>query len=637
VIRQFQDLERQLQQARQQLAHFRSVVPKGALAMDVDLGSPLYHGTEIKPVGSPPPRRKKPTVLRDFSQVRANLTDYGRGLLQIPSPYRESIPQIHKPLDMPNLPPRHIADHFLTLYRENFHVQFPILHWSTFQAECDELYRTQSLATLGNAWGAVFLCVLACGTLHTLDSSRTQDGRAFLTTAIGMTNRWQDEFSIDDARMAFLAGVFLTELNLKSAGWVWLGSAIRISQDLDLHVESGPWSTIEGEMRRRLWYCIYAWDRLAAHQMCLRSSTNRSRLLALELGKPLLIKDEDYDTDYPEPADDEQITNVGINSTGQSTPLLAIVNVVRLFQSLSQLLKSPYITRDTLQSREDYLQTCLSLFPTSLQPSAMEPLDPRTMAPLICLQNARLLLQRHNLTPMCPPNLRLQAIDQCVMVARETALALSRCLAPAIASQHAPADNSRLLAISASTLLCMHIWRCLLFLLFRADYVSAIILVQAASAIGAARKVNLYCGRHVEFFLQVLYSRLQQGHSGDFDEDEELIAYVSGDLQSNPDTSWIWQGTNAGIESSNLAKTVQEAPAFDRAFASPTNQVKGPIYAELDAKDWGAWDRIEHSVRYLLEQQEKQGQQSQSQIPPQQPASVSPPSDTSRMTIANII
>jgi Fungal specific transcription factor domain len=259
--RQFQDLERQLQQAQQQLAQFRSIEPKGALAMDLDPGSPPSHAAEARPVGSPPPRREKPAILQDFSQVRANLRDYGRGLLQVPTPYREAVPQGNQPLEIPDLPSRHTADRLLASYHENFHLQFPILHWPTFKSECDQLYRKNSLAALGNAWGAVFLCVLACGTLQSSDPSQSLGGKAFLTTAIAMANLWQDEFSIHEARMAFLAGVIFTELNLKSAGWLWLGSAIRISQDIGLHVESEPWSPIEGEMRRRLWYCIYTWDR----------------------------------------------------------------------------------------------------------------------------------------------------------------------------------------------------------------------------------------------------------------------------------------------------------------------------------------------------------------------------------------
>lgn len=360
----------------------------------------------------------------------------------------------------------------------------------------------------------------------------------------------------------------------------------------------------------------------------------KHRLLALELGKPLLIQDEDYDTEYPEPAEDEQLFNDEAFSTGHSTPLLAMISVVRSFQSLHLLLKSTYIARETLQSREEYLHTCLSLFPRTLQPSSLERVEPRAIAPLICLQNARLLLQRHNLTPACPPDLRLQAIEKCVMVARDTAMILSRCLEPASPLPNGPAERSRLLALSASTLLCMHIWRCLLFLLFRADYLPAIVLVQAASAIGEARQVNLCCGRHVQFFLRVLYFRLQQGRSGDFDDDEEMIAYVSGDLQSSPDTSWIWQGREFGIESIKSSESAQGLSPVDAPLSNSTDTIKNPLTRDQSTRDWGGWEQVERSIRYLLEGQQKQAQENRRL---QQQPSVSPPSDTSRMTIANII
>jgi Fungal specific transcription factor domain len=632
-IRQFQDLERQLQQARQQLAHFRSIMPQSDSGMDTDLGSPPYQAAEGQSVGSPPPKRKTTAILRDFSQVRADLRQHGRGLLQIPSPYQGAVPHSSKPLGMPDLPPKHVTDRLLLSYHENFHLQFPILHWPTFLSEYNQLCRTSSVGALGTAWGAVFLCVLACGTLYTLDPSEARDGKAFLTSAIEMSNLWQDDFSIQDARMAFLIGVFLMEHNLKSASWVWLGSAIRISQDIGLHVDSGPWCPIKREMRRRLWYCIYAWDRsVSIFRFLLFCSTDSNRILALELGKPLLINDADFDTEYPEPADDEQITSAGVYSTEQSTALLATVHVVRSFQSLCQLLKSPYITRYPLEAREEYLHNCFSLLPKTFQPSAAEPLDPRTIAPLICLQNARLSLQRHNLAPACPPELRLQAIDKCVMVARDTAMVLSRCLDPALSPKQASTERSRLLAISASTMLCMHIWRCLLLLLFRTDYHPAIVLVQAASAIGGARQVNLCCGRYVQFFLRVLYARVQQETPGDFDNDEELIAYASGDAQNNPENNWVWQGAESGTESSSFVGTAQALPSDQ-----PRSGLQSPVLVDQEAGEWGGWEQVERSVHYLLEQQQQNQRQQTQQRSPQQQAPINSPSDTSRMTIANII
>lgn len=352
--------------------------------------------------------------------------------------------------------------------------------------------------------------------------------------------------------------------------------------------------------------------------------------MALELGKPLLINDEDYDTDFLEyPGDDEH------TSEELSTPLVAMVKVVRSFQSLNQLLKSPYIARATLQSREEYLQTCLSSFPKTFQPSALEPLDPRMILPLICLQNTRLFLQRHNLSPTCPPDLRLEAVEKCVMIARDTATTLRRCLDPVLSPKPASRERPQLLAMAASTLLCMHIWRCLLFLLFRADYAPAIILVQAASAIGGARPVNLCCGRHVEFFLRLLYSRLQKGHSGNFDDDEEMIAYVSGDLQSNPDISWVWPSRETGRESSKLATSAPGIPPFGASRSGSVNLVQSASLMEAETRDWSGWEQVERSVQYLLERQPNQRQETQR--PSRQMSPVSPPSDASRMTIANII
>lgn len=359
------------------------------------------------------------------------------------------------------------------------------------------------------------------------------------------------------------------------------------------------------------------------------------RLLGLELGKPLLIHDGDCDTAYPEAAEDDQITEKGIQERTSSTPLLATIHIVRSFQSLTSLLKSRSLPRDALEGREHYFDGCLSLLPQRFHPAAREPLDPRTIAPLIWLQNARLILQRHNLSPASSPACRLQAMEQCVMIARDTARILSRCLEASFPSKHALAQRRSALAMSASTLLCMHLWRCLLLLLFRGEYAPALALVQAASAIGPARQVNGFCGRYVEFFLRTIDARIQMGHRGNFDHDEELIAYASGDLQNSPDSSWIWE-EHDGQPESNWVDSVGAA-ANPSDPAGSTSSDGGPTADESDAEvgDWRGWDRIADQVQSLLDS-----------CPHQRPtaapssdakAAFNLSSDTSRMTIASII
>jgi len=76
-----------------------------------------------------------------------------------------------------------------------------------------------------------------------------------------LTDLFNDEFTIDHARAALLTSIFLMEINCKSASWTWLGSTVRIAQDIGLHRESGPWGVVENEVRRRVWWGIYVWDR----------------------------------------------------------------------------------------------------------------------------------------------------------------------------------------------------------------------------------------------------------------------------------------------------------------------------------------------------------------------------------------
>ena len=76
-----------------------------------------------------------------------------------------------------------------------------------------------------------------------------------------MIDPWDEDLSLDHARCALLVSILLVELNFKSAGWIWLGNAVRIAQDIGLHHESQAWSSAEDEMRRRVWWSIYACDR----------------------------------------------------------------------------------------------------------------------------------------------------------------------------------------------------------------------------------------------------------------------------------------------------------------------------------------------------------------------------------------
>lgn len=300
------------------------------------------------------------------------------------------------------------------------------------------------------------------------------------------------------------------------------------------------------------------------------------------MGKPVLINDQDCDIDLPCPVDDRYITeSAAIPDGHQTIPLLATIHVVRSLGQLTRTLRWSTLSSATLETFERHFSTCLATFPPYLQPNNDQDLDPRSLAPAIYLQNARLLLYRHNISPYCQPSVRELAMDRCVSIGIDTANIISRCM-----RSHAGADWRTLFASAAGTLLCTHIWRCSLFLLFQQEFGPALACVQAMAAVGDDRAINASCGRYLAFFLQLLLDRLQRGDT--LEEDEEMIAYVSGDMQGTSDGSWVWQGSETGSQ-------LEAMSSKPNAHSPP-----GP------EKEWPGWEWIEQTVQYLSTGKQRQ-------------------------------
>ncbi|KAJ5780034.1 hypothetical protein N7457_005194 [Penicillium paradoxum] len=630
-IKQVQDLEKQLHTTKQQLKHLQTGMMRPDRLIDDDVQQSMIKLPEIE---YRPVRRSKAPIPQDFSGVRSNLRHYGRGIMKVPHPYCQQGAESLVTSNAPELPPKNLADHLLAQYFNCIHSILPVLHWPIFIAEYEKVYRSGSLLGVSNEWAAVLFGVFACGVIHTNEPNREEEGKSYIRTSCGIIDVWHDHFNLDRARAALLASIFLYEVNSKSASWVWIGSAVRVAQEIGLHIESGPWPAVEAEMRKRVWWGLYAWD----------------RLLALEMGKPVLINDQDCDIDLPCPVDEQYITEKGnVPDSQQTTPLLATIHVVRSIGQLTRTLRSATISPATLETFELHFNTCLATFPAQFHPKTDQDLDPRSLAPVIYLQNARLLLHRHNISPFCPDIVRSSAMDYCVSTALDTANILARCMRNYPTHPGSPGVNDprSLFASCASSLLCTHIWRCTLLLLFRAEYAAALACVQALASIGDVRAVNAACGRYLAFFLRRLVrNRLSDNHAPDIDRDEEMMAYVSGDMQGTSDGSWVWHGSETGSQLGSMG------------ISTPASSGR---QAELDADaEWTGWDWIEKTVQDLFTAQHRYQQQQhhmaygQRDVPAgqlkQEPSSSStlppePVSDTdrrsgsahSRMTIASII
>ena len=177
-------------------------------------------------------------------------------------PFASHSPRQATPL--PELPSKPIGDSLLSQYHTNIHAMMPILHWQDFSELYESVYRRRTLRDVSPVWAALLFSVFACGALHSADSAVNyqRDGRAYLEVSRSMTDMWENDFVLDHVRLALLTSIALNELNLQSASRACLGSCIRMAHELGLHCDAGRWPVVESEMRRRVWWGVYVWDRL---------------------------------------------------------------------------------------------------------------------------------------------------------------------------------------------------------------------------------------------------------------------------------------------------------------------------------------------------------------------------------------
>ncbi|KAI7788590.1 fungal specific transcription factor domain-containing protein [Diaporthe eres] len=601
-IKQVQDLEKQIERVRRENNSLRRMISEKDGQLDVDAEGIEQLPLQLPSIGAEPKRRKRPAPMHDLSRARSNLLSFSKGVWKPPAQYRHSLTPTLFDTQRPELPPIQATKQLLDSYFTSTHSMFPILHWRTFEQGIEDMYRAPNLQSVPLSFMSVFFAVLAVGSLFTPDApgERSYRGAELLEMSRKLIDPWNNNFVLDDARTLTLQSIFLSEMNLKSAAWNCLGNAVRVAQDIGLYSESGPWPVIEGEMRRRAWWTIYILD----------------RSLSVELGRPLLIEDSDCDVSLPAGVDDAYIHDGGMTVPAGAEPLtnslLALINVVRSYGALHKALASPVVAPTRLATFDSHFASCLRTFPPACDPSSQVPLSPHLLNPLIYLLHARLLLHRHNLTPSCPSDVRISAIEQCTHTALETASLVTR--------------TTPQLPDGATSLLTMHLFRCTLFLLLAGYLDAATACIRALAAIGARRDVTTPCGRFLAFFAQVLAGKKTEyaayiarsspqtlaqpppaagrpQHSPLQDallRDEELLVYVSADLQAGPETGWVWAGGERDAQA-------QQSPNPGLVRGGASGSGKGALFSseartglsEEESRDWGGWERVEGLIRGL--------------------------------------
>lgn len=456
----------------------------------------------------------------------------------------------------------------------------------------------------------------------------------------------EDHPTMDGARTSFLTSIFLFETNRRSAAWSWLGSSVRICQSLGLHVDDGPWPASEAKWRRWVWWSVYVWDRYVHIGRVRPSFAERFRLLAIEMGLPLQIDDDDCIIELPDIP--ESVMDFSGHPSFTHRSLLLHPEFIRCLGQIAEAVKSFHMDDEVLKASDAQHEVCMAALQPLLQTHPTQSLDPQSLMGFIHLQNARLVLHRRKLAPICSQEARISAVDSCVAIARDTVEFLSRIISDQPLGVH-PESSMGIwvdrIPVGSSSMLCTHLWRCNLFLCLGGYFSEAQVCVRASAAVGNLRPVNSACGKHITFFLGCLVEKMQRGGRGvSLDTDEEMLAYVSGDLQGDFQNAWIWQDKGYGKDRSPTARHTMDTPNSDEERRGTTDPfIVSPRTSSphLENQQWAGWDHVLWLLERLSMEHVLNASQGRPSVPPATTTTMGPPQPTAsasgRISIADII
>lgn len=369
----------------------------------------------------------------------------------------------------------------------------------------------------------------------------------------------------------------------------------------------------------------------------------------------MLISDNDCDISLPSPAEDRYIQPQGFfrthANTAPFTGSLAVIQITQMYASVYQTLKSSVILPQTLQSFSSQFRSRAQQLPEAYQAGSAASLETAALLPLFTLLTAQFHLYRRNMSPVCHLTERREAFRQCASVAQDTAKYISRALHNPPEAELEKSWPARV-ATTASNLTCMHLWRCILVLCFRGDYDAALMCSHMLSVVGTMRPIGAGCGKNLVFVLERLLDRIRSGHGSpqQLEYDEEILAYISGDLQASVEHGWAWAGADL-----NSIRSPQ-MPSFGASRPGQDQTMRDRPKSASPVMEWEGWGRVDRLIRQLMDENRPRTAQPPTYYPPphnpvkrvqlgpndQSPPKPAPlpspaPSNASRISIANII
>ncbi|KIW03812.1 uncharacterized protein PV09_05112 [Verruconis gallopava] len=239
-----------------------------------------------------------------------------------------------------DLPSEDLARKYLDVYFTTIHIAYPFIPKSKFLQTYQKLGSGIADGEVGMSWLALLYIVFAIGSYYTtFPKTVTSSGSShieYYQRALSLSSPCAYERSLTHVSFLLAQCFYLLMTSKADECWTTLGIAVRISQSIGLHTEEGNCEITSGnlaprdERKRRLWYSLYVLD----------------RLIALQLGRPPAIHDEDCRVRLPSRIDDASIdwTAEKISAIATDSPSLGdyFLCVIRFSKVLGHVLRDLY-------------------------------------------------------------------------------------------------------------------------------------------------------------------------------------------------------------------------------------------------------------------------------------------------------
>lgn len=238
-------------------------------------------------------------------------------------------------------PTRHFADQLVDAYFERVHILYPFIHESSFRAEYELMWSLEDPASqsIDSAKVAILNLVFAygcefCQTLPEQDIfSRAAPFVARARKIIFSHTYKNTDFALVQA-MLLLSHYLQGTLELNEC-WILVGLMVRSAVSIGLHqdpTDRGSLTSVEREMRKRLWWGCFILD----------------RTLSMKYGRPPSINTDDaMAVDFPLEVDDQYISESAIiprQPSNRPSRITFFSQTIKLSFIIDKTLSELYLT-----------------------------------------------------------------------------------------------------------------------------------------------------------------------------------------------------------------------------------------------------------------------------------------------------